>query len=365
MPLLLSAPSAPAQKRNNHHSVLPLAARFFTGGTMKIRKPAYFDDFRCLAGACPDSCCKEWDVLVDEESAARYLSLDGALGDALRKVMYEEDGQYYFAIQADRRCPMWRNDGLCRIQAEAGEGALCNVCRDFPRLTHDFGDFMERGLELSCPEAARIILSAPTAPWVTEETPGGEAEYDVEAMTALLKIRDEALAILEDRRYTPAQALALLLIHGYRSQEVLDGGDEEPFDPAAALELAAELACQNDGADIIDFFLGLEILTPAWKQRLENGWQAVEISELCLPLARYFVERYYLQAVSDYDLVGRVKLAVISCLLITSLGGDFVETAQLYSKEIENDADNVEAILDGAYSSPALTDAKLLGLLLK
>ena len=68
---------------------------------------------------------------------------------------------------------------------------------------------------------------------------------------------------------------------------------------------------------------------------------------------------------SDYDLVGRVKLVVISCLLITGLGGDFVQPAQVYSKEIENSTDNVEAILDGAYSSPALTDAKLLGLLLK
>ena len=159
--------------------------------------------------------------------------------------------------------------------------------------------------------------------------------------------------------------MALLLIHGYRSQEVLDGGEEEPFDPVAALELAADLACQNDGADIVDFFLDLEILTPAWKQRLENGWQPSEILDLCRPLARYFVERYYLQAVSDYDLVGRVKLAVVSCLLISNLGGDFIQTAQVYSKEIENDADNVDAILDGAYSSPALTDAKLLGLLLK
>ena len=224
---------------------------------MKIRKPAYFDNFRCLASACPDSCCKEWDVLVDEESAARYLSLEGTLGDALRKVMYEEDGQHYFAIQPDRRCPMWRDDGLCRIQAEAGEDALCNTCRDFPRLTHDFGDFIERQLELSCPEAAQIILSTPSAPWVTEEVPGGEAEYDEEAMTALLKIREDALAILDNRSYSPAQAMALLLIHGYRSQEVLDGGEEEPFDPVAALELAADLACQNDGADIVDFFLGL------------------------------------------------------------------------------------------------------------
>ena len=332
---------------------------------MELRKPAYFDEFKCLAGSCPDSCCKEWDVLVDEVSAARYFSLEGDLGDALRKVMYEEDGQHYFAIQPDRRCPMWRDDGLCRIQAEQGEGMLCQTCRDFPRLTHDYGDFMERQLELSCPEAARLILSAPPAPWVTEEIPGGETEYDEDAMEVLLKIREEALAILADPRYSPAQALALLLIHGYRGQEALDGGEEDAFDPISALALAEELACETDGGEMVEFFKGLEILTPVWRQRLEAGWQANALPDLCRPLARYFVERYYLQAVSDYDLVGRVKLVVVSCLLISGLGGDFVQTAQLYSKEIENDADNVEAILDGAYTSPALTDAKLLGLLFK
>ena len=56
-----------------------------------------------------------------------------------------------------------------------------------------------------------------------------------------------------------------------------------------------------------------------------------------------------------------MKLIVTSCILVRTLGGNTVETAQLYSKEIENDADNIDAILDGAYTAPALTDAQLLG----
>ena len=76
------------------------------------------------------------------------------------------------------------------------------------------------------------------------------------------------------------------------------------------------------------------------------------------------MERYWIQAVSDYDLYSRVKFAIVSCLLIRQLGGDLMETAQLYSKEIENDADNVDAILDAAYSHPAFTDDKLLSLLI-
>ena len=75
------------------------------------------------------------------------------------------------------------------------------------------------------------------------------------------------------------------------------------------------------------------------------------------------VERYWLQAVSDYDLYSRAKFTVIACLLMQILGGDLVSTAQLFSKEIENSADNVEAILDGAYGHPAFTDDKLLGML--
>ena len=81
-------------------------------------------------------------------------------------------------------------------------------------------------------------------------------------------------------------------------------------------------------------------------------------------LARYLIGRYWLQAVSDYDLVCRVKFIVIACLLVGLLGGGFPETAQLFSKEIENDADNVDAILDAAYTCPAFADDRLLGLLL-
>ena len=154
---------------------------------MQIIKDSYFDRFRCIADRCTDSCCKEWDVQVDAESAALYRQLPGELGDRLRQVLKDEDGETYLSIE-NRRCPMWRADGLCRIHAELGEQALCKTCRDFPRLTHDYGDFVEMGLELSCPEAARLILTAPPAPPVKEEIPGGsQPEYDTEAMTVLMR----------------------------------------------------------------------------------------------------------------------------------------------------------------------------------
>ena len=330
---------------------------------MLIRKPSYFDTFRCIAGDCPDSCCKEWDVQVDAAAAACYRSLSGDLGDRLREVLYDEDGETYMAI-LDGRCPMWRTDGLCRIQAELGEGALCKTCREFPRLTHDYGDFIEYGLELSCPEAARIIFSTPDAHLVTEEIPGGEdAEYDTEAMDSLLSSRQVVLSLLADKSRSIGETLALALLYGYQAQGELDGEEVLPFDAESAFSTIRQLAKPGDIREIVDFFKDLEILTPHWQQRLDSPAPGALSEELRI-LTRYMVERYWLQAVSDYDLSCRVKFMIIACLLVNALGGDTVSTAQLFSKEIENSAQNVDAILDAAYTSPAFTDDKLLGLLL-
>lgn len=330
---------------------------------MLISKPDYFDSFRCIAGDCPDSCCKEWDVQVDPVSAEYYRSLSGPLGDRLREVLSDEDGETVMTI-LDSRCPMWRQDGLCRIQAELGEEALCKTCREFPRLTHDYGDFIERGLELSCPEAAKFILDATASPPVTEEVPGGEdPEYDADAMAVLKSTRRTALAILSDTSRSVEELLALTLFYGLQAQSELDGGEAYPFDADAALEDACQFAKPADSEAITEFFLELELLTPEWEAMLhapaQGNWQPQHLA-----MARYLVDRYWLQAVSDYDLYSRVKFILIACLLVKHLGGNAYRTAQLFSKEIENDADNVDAILDAAYAHPAFTDEKLLGMLL-
>lgn len=328
---------------------------------MQVIKPSYYDEFHCLAGACPDSCCHEWAVVVDDASAARYRALEGELGQALRDTMQEEDGDIILTLRPDGRCPMWRDDGLCRIQAQLGESALCQTCSQFPRLHHDYGDFLELGLELSCPEAARLILTEDHSLCLAEVPDGDQPDYDAEAMAVLLESRDQALRLLSE--YDPPLALALLLLYAHRVQAQLDGGDPAMLDRAASLEFLQNYTF-TPGGDLLDFCKGLNILTQRWRERLERP-QGSEWQDAHRRIAQYFVERYWLQAVSDGDLISRAKLVVFSCLVIKALGGDVVQTAQLYSKEIENDAENVDAILDGAYDSPALTDANLLHLLLE
>lgn len=331
---------------------------------MQISFPSYYETFRCIAASCPDSCCKDWAVQIDEESVCRYRTLEGNLGDTLRASLQEEDGDTILALTAEGRCPMWQEDGLCRIHAQLGEDWLCHTCREFPRLRHDYGSFAELGLELSCPEAARLILSPDRREYVFKTVPGGEVpDYDTDAMDILLKSRRTVLDFLEATRLPICEALAVVLLYSHAVQEQLDGGEPAQLCPEDALATAHRIAIPDSGENLLQFFKELEILTPQWRSALEQSsstpWLNAHRS-----LAVYFIDRYWLQAVSDYDLIGRVKLCVISCLVIRLLGGKLLRTAQLYSKEIENNIDNVYAILDGAYTSPALTDVRLLGMLL-
>ena len=330
---------------------------------MKVFKPSYYDTFRCIAGDCPDSCCHQWQVQVDEESAAYYRALEGPLGDALRAHMVTtEDGAEMENI--GERCPMWREDGLCRIQAELGEHALCDVCRDFPRLKQDYGDFVELGLEMSCPEAARIMLTCENWQLLSQEIPGGEEpDYDSEIMGILCRSRGYAISLMGMQGYSVPERLMILLMYGYHIQGQIDGREEMPFAPESALEEAAGFAGIGDFEGVLDFYQSLEVLTEGWKNLLaEPGKPGNWDEELC-KLAAYGIYRYWYQAVSDWDLAARVKLVLLHCIVSRYLGGG-QQLIQLYSKEIENDIDNVEAILDGAYTDPALTDANLLGLLM-
>ncbi len=57
---------------------------------MKIVTPHYYKEFKCIAGACTDTCCAGWDVDVDDESYRYYKTVDGNFGKRLKSVMVPE-----------------------------------------------------------------------------------------------------------------------------------------------------------------------------------------------------------------------------------------------------------------------------------
>ena len=329
---------------------------------MQEYAPKYFYDFTCIASACPDSCCKEWTVDVDPQAAQYYRQLDGALGDRLRQVLADTPDGTVMTIE-NGRCPMWRDDGLCRIQAELGHDALCKTCREFPRLTHDYGNFIELGLELSCPAAAQLILNSSGGMLVQAQPGGSQPEYEQEIMDLLRQSRKQALDFLQEAADIP-RALAAVLLYAHDVQTAIDGDGVIGSTPEDCLSEVNNFRCNGDIAAVLSYFKTLEILTPQWKSRLASAPADIAWNDPLRNLACYMIQRYWLQAISDYDLICRVKLALTACVLVGALGSDTVETAQLFSKEIENNTDNIDAILDGAYTSPALTDTNLLALLL-
>ena len=131
--------------------------------------PSHYAAFHCIAGACPDSCCKEWEIVVDTASAERYRSVSGTLGERLRQAMITDaDGDIIFQ-ERNSRCPFWNAQQLCDIHGELGEDALCETCRLFPRITQDYGDFIEFDISPACPEAARLLFSLTPKQWQLTE----------------------------------------------------------------------------------------------------------------------------------------------------------------------------------------------------
>ena len=48
---------------------------------MKILKPFYYDNFKCIGGECIDNCCvNNWKIDIDEKTYKKYKKLKGEWG---------------------------------------------------------------------------------------------------------------------------------------------------------------------------------------------------------------------------------------------------------------------------------------------
>ena len=101
---------------------------------MKIKMLAAEREFSCLMGECPDSCCRGWAVIIDDETAAKYRETDGEPWREIRKTLSsDESGNPCFVMKESGACPHLCQDGLCGIIKSAGEGAIPDICDRHPR----------------------------------------------------------------------------------------------------------------------------------------------------------------------------------------------------------------------------------------
>lgn len=191
---------------------------------MRYSKPCYYHKFQCLADNCPDTCCSGWQIIIDEASLERYGALKGDFGIRLKNgIDWLEDS----FLQRQKQCVMLKDNGLCEIQLELGEEALCQTCRNYPRHVEEYEGLRELSLSLSCPAAARIILEYPDPIRFLEEETAKEEEEEFENFNLLLftkleDAREVILAIVYNRQRTMEDRLEIALQLSEQMQNCLE-----------------------------------------------------------------------------------------------------------------------------------------------
>ena len=167
---------------------------------MQITFPAFYKEFSCIAGACPDTCCAGWQIMIDDRSLKKYRHFKGSFRNRLHN---DIDWKEQAFRQYDGRCAFLNEENLCDIYSEAGPDMLCDTCRKYPRHIEEFEGLREYSLSLSCPETARIFLSRKektTFVTIEKETPEETYDdFDYLLFTALMDTRDYLISIVQNR----------------------------------------------------------------------------------------------------------------------------------------------------------------------
>lgn len=327
--------------------------------------------FRCLAGACPQTCCAAWEIVVDPDAQDAYLRLQHPLAAKLRRVLrVDSEGDTYFA-QTDGRCPFLCADGLCELQRTLGEQSLCRTCRDFPRWEVLLCDRVERGLSPACPEAARRLL-ARTAPLRFVSAPLPDDGYGAGARerrltAAVTAVRDRVLALLVRPGHTAEENLAAALDFARAAQRQLDrhriaalacgkvpAADAAP-EPMAPAALAAAFASP-------------EPLDARWPELLRRVAalpacpppRMTAVQQTCL--AQTIVWRHGMDALDDRDVVFPVQYAaatlrLLACLAAVSDCTD-AQLVVLVTREVENDPEALTRLRAGLQIEPPKMNAQ-------
>lgn len=362
---------------------------------MEYTYPHYFYDFKCEAGACSDTCCAGWGIVIDKKSLGKYKKYPGPFGNRLQNSI---DWKEKMFEQYDGRCAFLNEENLCDIYTEAGEHMLCKTCTRYPRHYEEYENLREISLSLSCPAAAKLILGSNVKTTFinsARETPEEEyKEFDFFLFTKLQEIRDYLYEVIQNREFSIEyrMALTLAVMHDLQlriTKRQLFAVDEllERYRKPGFLKTAEKKfsAYKGQGTErriqlrkLYRRLYRLEVLRPSWtdflkeqERRLYHELSQEEYEVSYREFAEYYKEKefefenifmyfiftYFCGAVYDEDAFSKVKLSVVSILLIRELDiavwlkngktltfEDQVDIAHRYAREVEHSEPNMEAM---------------------
>lgn len=366
---------------------------------MKIRVPEYFKEFKCIASECEDTCCAGWGIVIDDETYSKYQNVNGEFGDRLKSEIVHDAGENIFVLKGNN-CPFLNENKLCDIYNELGEDGLCYTCRQYPRYLEEFGSLREIGISLSCPEAARIILRDDKK--VTfelsenDEEVSGYNDINGRLYIELMQCRKIIFDILQNRNFELNIRVAIVLSFAKEIQDKIDESEigeiksvrEKYSDESFIKEFLCDLEQYKNKEDYkysnmkeyFNVFKNLKHINPNDPLGLDDAiryfWQSEEDKEIYLSKNKafnkyyeesmykfehilvYFIFRYFMKAVFDYDVSAKVKTAIVSYLMIKELcivrfteegeltDSDIVDIAHTYSKDIEHLEENIESLAE-------------------
>lgn len=297
---------------------------------MKIIKPTFYRDFKCIAGDCPDSCCQGWEVDADEQSLRFYSTLDPSLEIKQRidRVLSKDEfDNTIFTLAKNKRCPFLNDENLCDMHIAIGGEHTPYTCRTFPRFIYDFGSTREIGISFSCPVASDMMYNADSFDFEQEVNDDLPVLNDIDAQTyfTLLNARKNAYDIVKNKNVSIAERMVQLLDFAKNLQD----------------ELEAYTEGGND-IEFIDVFKNPELINIEWKKKVNSPvFNKVSDTQANENILMYFLYKYFMQAVYDLDMLSKVKMAVVGVFINTYFGEDSW-TVHLWSKETEHSQYNMD-----------------------
>jgi lysine-N-methylase len=361
---------------------------------MILRTPDFYDEFRCIAGECKDSCCIGWELDIDDETFGLYKNAKGEFGERLRAHMQEGDestDECNTFVLNGKRCPFLNDKNLCDIYINLGEKSLCEVCTEYPRFAVEYDNVLEKSMALSCEEVGRLLFERTTPVRIVEREIDKNPEYeDVETFYTdeLRKARDRELFILSDRTKTMHERLEEYLGYADHIQNLINmeagrpGGLKKGVDGRFSKKIIKEpsLRESRDNFELrMSILSGLEVLDSEWsdtckelnlhfsnsptytedmKKFLSEPSITEELAIWWEALYNYFTFRYMIKSVYDCEFSMRAKFARLSCDTIRDMAlmrwldtgkfelADMIDVARIYSKEVEHSEDNLDYLAD-------------------
>ncbi len=132
------------------------------------------DSFTCLADACPDDCCHQWNAHVDKETLGKWQTInDPAKRQALIGTIeesHQNPNELVLIRKENGNCIHLDEDGLCDIQKSFTHAYLPQSCQMFPRDIINKNTLRFETAHLSCPGIIELLARADAKTLIENES---------------------------------------------------------------------------------------------------------------------------------------------------------------------------------------------------